>query len=1310
MAKFTRNQRRFDCLGVCLTRAIDNLLDVKFPILKNVRSYQQGVIQARPGETAYNASAIVDNLLVHSIKRLNNDIASASQAFAIILGVGTSIYSDSGTHNSFISRASGFSGVPLSLVPFRPNESPEPYLYIMDTLKSGKLKVDGSFSNMGIAASSTPPTVILGRQRISPFHSLSQGVANGWAVGGTGSVTSVAQSRTNTTITRILYDDPILATSDWVSIQPASFQEINVGSRPTLNTGQANVEVVLVEQVFEPAHTTTIAAIAYDSGTTGLCSIVLTATSKVGLRKDASLVLDTEMVRILDIKEGPNDSISIRASTTINHTVGQVVTGIATFRASGIVNSNHVATETITQTDHRLSITTGIGTYSNPTNIDASFIGTRPLTSKDWVHIAIKIDDPSLLVEGKLLFNVDDTVGDFTKNYYYFAFNANDFTPAVNDDITTLTARQKKLQNNLIDAQIANDPIRIANIERRLSGTAKRLRKLNDLATTPPLGVGPATAARFETVAGASQWTEFFVRLSEEHLTRVGGDTSKSLANINDVRIQFNVSGTTTVDVCDFYFAGTYGAEISSIGTPYTYTYRYRSSTTGAKSAWSPILRTGITPRRQLVNLTPIVSGDSQADKIDWARFGGTRNQWIKIGTQPNSGTFDDELSDLAIIGFEEADLTEGYQPFPTIDLPKSSTVTVVGSTITRTAGDAFNTNWIPGVPVIINSQLCTLYRVLSGTVLEIVENAGSQVGVSCFIPAPEIAATLLSSMWGPFVHEGEIGSVMFACGDSNNSGTLYWTNPDNPDLARDTNYLEVTSPSEPLVNGFVYDSRAWVFSSEDLFQIYPSQDINGRLTFRATRTGLGLGLAGRYFFCTTEGMIIFGSKDGIYITNGSSPQSITDDDLYPLFPHDGQVGITINGFIPPDYSQPLKLRLSAGGSEIRFDYLGTDSNSYTLVYNMLTKSWWPDTYSKPIVTSYWEEIGKSTGNGRWLLGSNNGKLYVNSGTSDDGDAIACQVRTLSDNGGDFRTKKKMGDALIDYDPVGATITTQLGFDRYSSLPASIPLVTTSGRRQQVLDINNGLWTYAQDLAIDLSWNSSSVVPKLFGYEFTGIQTEEDTLKRAGDADNLGTELPKFIHGFYLRANTYNVAKSFKIQSDTGTNGAWQDQETFSITSDGESVQEFSFATPFITHLIRVVGVDTDPWSLIDYQFIWEPDSPLTTTWISQVFTQGLSGYQHIKDGYISHISTTNLLVVRVIDGVAQTAITVPNSGGIFLKSYIIFPAKKFKTIQYKITSASGFRLYKSACEIRAKQWASVEEYQVLTPFGEQHYTEGPRI
>lgn len=76
-----------------------------------------------------------------------------------------------------------------------------------------------------------------------------------------------------------------------------------------------------------------------------------------------------------------------------------------------------------------------------------------------------------------------------------------------------------------------------------------------------------------------------------------------------------------------------------------------------------------------------------------------------------------------------------------------------------------------------------------------------------------------------------------------------------------------------------------------------------------------------------------------------------------------------------------------------------------------------------------------------------------------------------------------------------------------------------------------------------------------------------------------------------IKANTYGVAKSFKIQADNGVNNAWVDIQTFTLTTANEATKEFSFDTPFIAHNVRLVGTDTDSWSLTDIQYVFEPDA-----------------------------------------------------------------------------------------------------------------------
>src|SRR6185369_12780107 len=105
--------------GLQLNRPLDLIPEPGYyPNLLNIRSYLDGSLSARPGINRVNTAAIAD-LSVHSVRRMNNDLASASQSFTRFVGAGTNLYADNAAHNALASIASGFSGDPLSLIPFR---------------------------------------------------------------------------------------------------------------------------------------------------------------------------------------------------------------------------------------------------------------------------------------------------------------------------------------------------------------------------------------------------------------------------------------------------------------------------------------------------------------------------------------------------------------------------------------------------------------------------------------------------------------------------------------------------------------------------------------------------------------------------------------------------------------------------------------------------------------------------------------------------------------------------------------------------------------------------------------------------------------------------------------------------------------------------------------------------------------------------------------------------------------------------------------------------------------------------------------
>src|ERR1700743_2542996 len=152
-----KNGSRFTLKGgTNLMKSLDMLAEGEYAALVNVRAYLENRITARA--TQGDPAATV-GFPVHSIRRLNDSTpAGPVSGFALVIGAGGSMYVNS------TAIATGFTGHPVSLLPFRPNTSAQPWIYVGGDSQAvhiispgfncdGMLKVrsDGLTRKMGIA-------------------------------------------------------------------------------------------------------------------------------------------------------------------------------------------------------------------------------------------------------------------------------------------------------------------------------------------------------------------------------------------------------------------------------------------------------------------------------------------------------------------------------------------------------------------------------------------------------------------------------------------------------------------------------------------------------------------------------------------------------------------------------------------------------------------------------------------------------------------------------------------------------------------------------------------------------------------------------------------------------------------------------------------------------------------------------------------------------------------------------------------------------------------------------------------------------
>jgi hypothetical protein len=145
------DEARMQFHGVNTVLPPDRVPLYKYPFAQNVRAYLNDAIAPRATQ---DSSVETLPTTVHTLRRLNDTTpAGPATGFILIGGAGTELFA------GITEVDSGLSGNPLSLVPFRPNTSVQPWMYVGDSVKMDKVRSDGLRYKMGIAEPQSSPAV-----------------------------------------------------------------------------------------------------------------------------------------------------------------------------------------------------------------------------------------------------------------------------------------------------------------------------------------------------------------------------------------------------------------------------------------------------------------------------------------------------------------------------------------------------------------------------------------------------------------------------------------------------------------------------------------------------------------------------------------------------------------------------------------------------------------------------------------------------------------------------------------------------------------------------------------------------------------------------------------------------------------------------------------------------------------------------------------------------------------------------------------------------------------------------------------------
>lgn len=1288
-----QNGWRFAFGGLNLRDFPDAIGPTKYQSAVNVRATSTQSLQTRPGYVPFF------NTGGYKITDIRSYSAPYGTPRYLARDTNDNIWLDTGVNVGNVGSPGGaWQGA--TFIPFRPNASSNAWMYIASTQAYKKFSLPSASNtvtsyNVGIpepqaqcqAAAQgfayydfTPPTWTATFSDPTYTSTVQQGGRSACNMG------TAIQDPLNPSRYFVSY---IASQQVQQSNEPGGYgigETVSIGYG---DTGSFQPINGIIEDVFTPIASCSVLASYYNSATNTTTfqisapstSQVSTAAIGVGDLRQNSMVniggtiyLATNVVTALDgtacfdvvgnVSGGSVSGVNSIAVTTSTNPGGQTVVGNLLYAGGCNGTSQFIAT--------------GI---SSP--FGASLNGNIP-QSDDYFHISLACTQPQNISEIKVVFNIDpkDPTPDsgsltptFEINAYYYSFSP-----------------------SLLNGVVANTQTQLSAVE---GGTVQSF--LTQSTPIPP-----------NMQPGSIQMTEFWIPISS--LIRIGTNNTLSLLNTNAVELVLETTGTVDNVFWGAMWVGGGGQpDVGDNGAPYKYRVVPRNSATGAVGNPSPEMRYGVASRRQAITVTLPSSSDVQADYWDVYRTGGTINSYRYLGsTSTLSSTFTDNYFDTATEGGSEIEV-DNFQPWPSVDNPftTNSGIFVAGKYIALTGGVQFPANiasWLPGTLVQINGTSAYTLRMrptaISGGWLLHLQECASKAAInatSLVVQEPIVANRVLPFMFGP-----DVAGTMFAVGDPLRPGFLSFSKSNNPDAAPDSYNLELCPPSEPLLGGIIKGGVAIVASTKRWWALYPN--FGGVPRYQAIEQSVGRGLAATWGHITDGTYVYFWARDGICRTDGSGAYvSLTDADLYPLFPHEGVLGqnVTKNGVVyyAPDYTQSGKFRLSKVNQYLYADYVDVSGNYHTLVFDINNNAWSADIYHDGITMHYGveQQEGISTLTNTYyplaVMGSNNGTVFQQQTNQlDNGSPIPCALTTFEWDGGDSRVVQLFGDSYLDCVPNSAISVQPVSKGLNAANVSATVIAANATRTLAPISMNGGQLT--KFLGLQLVWTESTLsasnnysgasvgsTATMINMWQHSVSPQVETLSdRSDDWTDCGVPSLKFFQGFRLDCDTYGQNKNITIiDAETGNTHAFTPSP---VNHNGRNIRSYSFTTPFTSHMVRRASADSVPYRQFEIQYIWEPTPSAVQTWETQYTSHGMPGFQTIARILIGYSSNTPVtLTIAVSDGTAPQPITLPSTGGVYKKIVVVPTFNKGLLFQYTFTSTGPFQLWKQDIEIMIAVW-----------------------
>ena len=602
-----------------------------------------------------------------------------------------------------------------------------------------------------------------------------------------------------------------------------------------------------------------------------------------------------------------------------------------------------------------------------------------------------------------------------------------------------------------------------------------------------------------------------------------------------------------------------------------------------------PLLTNRVLPRRQPVLLNWSNSNvDTQATHWRVYRRGGTlADNYRRIDQIPITAetggiqSYTDIWSDLEIQQNDTISFTNDVPVTSTLPVPVNTTLTVAIGT-TGVAVNAVTTITPASMANISVNQQVDIGNVSSSTFEVVIVISITGTTFNAFVQnyhALGEAVSATASYAQPLSIMAVANDIGYYAGDPQNPSYLYFSEKGNIQAVGSANYIQVSSPSDPITA--IVSSRGNLFVSTLLrwWSIAPGSQVGSSPIVYATSADHGC--VGKNAWVLKDGNVYYLAVDGPRVFTGGGSQLISEIIQFIW------QGIGPTPIVQANPAYFANARVSYWNQFVMFAYTGMDGNQHRLVLDTEQKRWRNDDLD--CQSMFFEQETNSL-----VWGDSNGLVHLDrqnvsyDETSVGGvvvqTPIAITLQSPYGDQGQPSLQKNYQEFTGDFNTNGNPVTVTLLLND-GQITQNLGTITTTQRQRINLNLNGGAGYMGYKASIQLTGSGISRI-YLFQAKLKYLDLAMTRQSYDSFVLRLGTDESKILKNIFVET-TASAPITCNVYYDGNTTPGY----TFTVPTFGGVRNAFRFRLPAIKfRTVRFIFTSPSDFLLWETsKFEWKP-------------------------------------------------------------------------------------------------------------------------